>query len=65
MKNNSPLQATIEIVSNSKRQIIPISLDWDYVYIPLTVEEKKRYSSATINPCWRIGIKQEDRSLGR
>lgn len=49
------------IVSCNERKIQPISKDWDYVYIPMTEEEKEKYLVEKIeDPCWRIGVQPKE-----
>jgi hypothetical protein len=56
------LMMTIDIVSFKDRKIIPIhNSGWDYVYIPMTEVEKKKYMGNKIkDPCWRIGIQPKE-----
>jgi hypothetical protein len=54
---------TVDIVSFKDRKIIPIhgKEGWDYVYIPMTEEEKQKYMGDKIkDPCWRIGIQPKE-----
>lgn len=44
------------IVSNRTRQIVKISKNITYIYIPLSQEEIIETQTKTINPCWRITI---------
>ena len=50
-------QLTISIVSCSERKHEVLSKDWDYVYIPMSEDEKFLYCNPNVlNPCWRIGV---------
>ena len=46
---------SVELVSNSKRQIVKCD-GFTFVYIPLEFTEALKYGHGMVNPCWRIRI---------
>jgi hypothetical protein len=49
------MECTIQIVSSPDRQILNLK-SWDYVYIPMTENERGRYAASITNACWRIKV---------
>jgi len=45
----------VEIVGSSKREIVDIGC-WQYIYIPMTDDEKKKFAPDNVDACWRIRI---------
>ena len=48
----------VEIVTCGKRTVVKI-VDFEYVYIPMTKQEAKKYAPDVLRPCWRIKIYRE------
>jgi hypothetical protein len=46
-----------KIVSNSKRTIVEFD-GFDFIYIPMTEEEKVEYAPTLLNACWRLTVER-------
>ena len=48
----------VHICSNSEREIIQLQKHEEYVYIPMSENERMRYAPLLLNACWRFSVEE-------